>query len=416
MKTGHKLALLSCLYISQGLPFGFFTQALPVFMRDQGVSLTGIGLSYLLALPWGLKFLWAPYIDRWRGGALGPRRSWILPLQWGAAALMLLISVLEPTALSLVLTGVLLANLLAATQDVATDALALELLTVEERGLGNGVQVAGYRVGMIIGGGILLVAYADLGWTWIFVTMAGLLLLATLPVALYREPRHARIYAQRPDKGWRVTLKGYLAQRGAWGWLGVLVLYKSADAMASAMARPMLRDLGLHLDDLGWLFGFGGFTAGFVGALAGGYGVQRLGRHKALLIFGAVQSVAVLGYVLPAAGHIEISTLYGVILLDTFAGGLATAALFTMMMDACRLEHAASDYTLQASVVVLSTGATSALSGALADAWGYVPFFIFAGLATAAGLWVCAITLRRGRFVFPSRMTEPDEVTVEVFS
>ncbi|MFN3197510.1 MAG: MFS transporter [Bradymonadia bacterium] len=415
MRTSHKLGLLGALYFSQGLPFGFFTQALPVFLRDQGISLAGIGLTYLLALPWALKFIWAPFIDRHQGGRWGPRRSWILPLQWLAAALMAVLSAIDPSVLWVLLTGVMLTNLLAATQDVATDGLALSLLTVDERGPGNGVQVAGYRVGMIIGGGALLVAYEDLGWTGTFLSMSGLLLVATIPLLRHREaPRR-----QAPSKPlrWGRILKGFVAMPGAWSWLLVLILYKGADAMASAMAKPMLKDLGLGLGDIGWLMGFAGFGAGLLGAIGGGFGVKWLGRRRALLIFGALQSTAVAGYVLPASGSVSPEVLYGVVIADTFAGGLATAALFTLMMDACRPHTEASDYTLQASVVVLGTGVTSALSGFLAEAWGYADFFLFAGITTFLGLMLCLLILRRGRFRFPGLTPEAhDDATVEVFS
>jgi len=190
--TPGKLALLTSLYVSQGLPFGFFTQALPVLMRQQGLSLPAIGMTALLALPWALKFLWAPLIDRHGSSRFGRRRSWIIPLQFMAAAAMAGVSGINPsTELPLVLAAVLVANLLAATQDIATDALAIDMLNHEERGLGNGIQVAGYRVGMIVGGSLLLVQYERLGWSMTFLTMSGLLCLATTPFSSMPSPLHA---------------------------------------------------------------------------------------------------------------------------------------------------------------------------------------------------------------------------------
>ncbi|MCU0685286.1 MAG: MFS transporter, partial [Polyangiaceae bacterium] len=150
MKGGSagKIVLLTSLYFSQGLPFGLFTQALPVLLRTRGASLPVVSLSGLLAAPWALKFLWAPLLDR--AGAQGAgRRRVLLGLQ--------IISALVAGSLAFVrfeggelwplFIGVVLANLCAATQDVATDALAVDLLGPDERGLGNGVQVAGFRLG-----------------------------------------------------------------------------------------------------------------------------------------------------------------------------------------------------------------------------------------------------------------------------
>ena len=154
----RRLGLLGTLYLSQGLPFGFFTQALPLIMRKRGMSLESIGLSSLLALPWALKFVWSPYVDRY-----GTRKSWILPLQL-LTALTLVGTAIARDAFAVVLASVLLTNLLCATQDIATDGLAVDMLANEERGLANGVQVAGYRVGMILGGGVLLIFHERLGW------------------------------------------------------------------------------------------------------------------------------------------------------------------------------------------------------------------------------------------------------------
>lgn len=146
----HPLALLSSLYAAQGLPFGFFTLALPVLMREAGWSLTAIGLLQVLALPWLLKFLWAPWVDHH-----GARRTWLLGLQGASvvAALVLAALDLSPTHQGLLL-AVLVFNLLAATQDIVTDGLAVRLLAARERGLANAIQVGAYRLGMILGGGV----------------------------------------------------------------------------------------------------------------------------------------------------------------------------------------------------------------------------------------------------------------------
>ena len=148
---------MASLYFAQGLPFGFFTQALPVILREQGVSLKAIGFTAILALPWALKFLWAPFVDRYGSERFGRRRSWILPLQALGVLLLLVLAHFPPEhGLGALLVAVALTNLVAATQDVATDGLAVDLLEPAERGYGNGVQVAGYRAGMIVGGGLIL--------------------------------------------------------------------------------------------------------------------------------------------------------------------------------------------------------------------------------------------------------------------
>ncbi len=390
--TLAKLGLLASLYFSQGLPFGFFTQALPVLLRERGLSLPAVGLSSLLALPWALKFAWAPLVDHARFRGLGRRKSWIVPLQLAAALLSLSLAFADSQrALAWLLAGVLLTNLVAATQDVATDGLAVELLSPQERGLGNGVQVAGYRVGMIVGGGALLLAFARLGWRAAFFVMSGLLVLATLPILAHRERWPKAAAATRPELRW----SAWLALGKHFGpWLGVLLAYKTGDALGTGMLRPFLVDSGLGLDDIGWLLGTLGFTSGLLGALAGGWAVGRLGRRRALLGFGLVQALAVALYALPASSRSALGLITAVATLEHFTGGMATAALFTLMMDRARPGREGTDYTFQASAVVLATGAASALSGYLAQAVGYFWHFVVAGLAALGGVVVAASVLR----------------------
>lgn len=401
--TAAKLALLGSLYFAQGLPFGFFTQALPVLLRERGVSLEKIGLGAWLAVPWALKFLWAPLLDRPAPALLarlfpGQRRAFLLPVQIVSVLVVAALGLAAPggqPALLPLLCGVFLCNLLAATQDIATDALAVDTLSEPERGLGNGVQVAAYRVGMIVGGGVLLVQLERLGFGGAFLVMAGLLLLATLPVFTLREaPRPASPHAPRPD--YRDSLLAFLRRPGGPRWLALLALFKFGEAMASAMARPFLVDRGLTQADIGWLMGIVGFVMGLLGSLVGGALVNRLGRRRALLTFALVQTAVVGGYALlalPAARGLLAPTpelafldprlrvgaaVVGLCALEFLGSGMATAALFTAMMDVCREDHAASDYTLQASVVVVATLVASSLSGFLVGLLHYPGFFSLA--------------------------------------
>ncbi len=390
MKAPAKLGLLTSLYFSQGLPFGFFTQALPVLLRQRHVDLGTIGLTSLLALPWALKFLWAPFMDR-----LTTRRTPILVLQVLVAGAAVALSALDPNRSLWVLVGaVLICNLLAATQDVATDGLAVELLTREERGWGNGIQVAGYRVGMILGGGALLVVFDALGWRGTFLAMGGLLLLATLPVALFREP--ARIHAARPASPLGPLLD-WFRRPGVWPWLGLLFAVKAGDAFASGMVRPFMVDMGLQLRDVGAVIGLVGSIAGLLGALIGGVVAGRLGRRTALLAFTSLQAVAVAGYALVALAP-SLPAIWVASTVEHLVGGMATAALFTVMMDTCRPGHEANDYTVQASAVVVATGLAAALSGYSAHAIGYLSHFGVSAALCVAGVAFVAYYRDAGDF------------------
>ncbi|QRK14200.1 MFS transporter [Archangium violaceum] len=409
MKTPLKLGLLTSLYLSQGLPFGFFTQALPVLLRKQGLSLPAIGLTHLLALPWALKFLWAPVMDRHGSERLGRRRGYILPLQLLSAALLLGLSLPEGTvSVTTLLVAVLLVNLLAATQDVATDGLAVDLLEPEELGWGNGVQVAGYRVGMILGGGLMLILFDALGWRPTLLSLGLLLLVATVPVALFREPPSPIPRGEHVGMGrWlRESLLYWVRRPGTGTWLTLLVLFKAGENLATGMLRTFLVDVGLSLSQVGWMLGFVGFTTGLLGALAGGALVNRLGQRRALLVFGVLQAGAVLLYALAAHGANSLPVLAVVCGVEHLTSGMATAALFTVMMDICRPEHAASDYTVQASLVVLATGGAAAVSGFSAQTLGYAwHFTLAAALCAVAVAWV-ALTFHPPRTLVSGEQPE----------
>jgi len=384
----RRLWMLAFLYVAQGLPFGFFTQALPVRMRESGMSLGAIGLASLLAAPWALKALLAPLVD-----AHGSRRAWIIPLQLGSVAVLVVASFLPPErALVPVLIAVLFSNALAAAQDVATDALAVDVLAPSERGLGNGIQVAGYRVGMILGGGALLVVLGTIGWGWALRLLALGTTLTTLPLLTVRETKRRQTA--------RVSVRAVFdaARRpNAPTWLALLLVYKAGDALATAMLRPMLVDAGHGAAEVGILLGQVGFGAGLAGALLGGLLVPKLGRGRALVLFGALQGAGIAGYALP---DVPLELAIG---FEHLAGGMATAVLFTCMMDACRPGLEATDYALQASLVVVATGAGAGLSGMIADALGYAGCFTLAALVSFVGV-ALAESLRRRRVLVPQEV------------
>lgn len=385
-----RMILLGSLYFSQGVPFGFFSQALPPLLRSYDVDVRQIGLISLVALPWALKFLWAPYVDRYRFGTLGPRKSWILPMQAGFILCLAAIALQSPQyitgeGLYVLLLILALSNLFAATQDIATDGLAVDSLAPHERGYGNSLQVAGYRVGMVAGGGGLLLAIDALGWTAGFLVICGLIAVASIPVWRHDETapkaQAASTTAENssgPQHFWPLFLS-FVKRPAMKQWLAVVILYKCADSLGSAMGKPFLVDAGLSLGTIGWLSGGVAMLSGIVGALLGGWLIPRIGRVPALLAFGALQALSFLGYFgLAQLDQLALSQVAAVVLFEHFTGGLATVALFTAMMDACRPDHAGVDYTLQASFQVVITGGAHAISGLIVHSFGYGQYFLLA--------------------------------------
>ncbi len=377
----HQITLLTSLYAAQGLPFGFFSLALPVLMRDAGWSLTDIALLQLLALPWALKFLWAPVLDQ-----RGTRRAWLLGLQLAALLMALGLSQLELRAGNLwLLAAVFAFNLVAASQDVVTDGLAVRLLNARERGLANAIQVGAYRFGMILGGGLLLWIFARTGWSVMFLCMAALLALTLLPVLPLREPAPAAA-APRPGGlalalAWfrRATTPGMLAIAG------LIFCYRFGDQMVSSLIAPFLVDQGLSKETIALMKGAVGSATSLGGAVLGGWLVMVTGRRRALLGAGLAQAACFGLYVAAALGAGGEALLWAATVLEGVIGTMATVALFTLMMDAADPQHAGTDYTLLASVVVLVGSLGGLGAGLIGDALGYAPTFLLGTVLAAAG-------------------------------
>jgi len=398
LSRARKVSLLVALYLPQGLPYGFFTQALPVLLRDQGLSLKAISATSLLFLPWALKFLWAPFVDH-----RGTRKGWLLPLQLAAVILALLLAWLDPGSdLLPVLGAAFLFNMLAACQDVATDGLAVRMLDSRERGLANGIQVGAYRVGMILGGGLLLWIFARSDWQTMFLCMSLLLALTVLPVLWLREPRYtddrARPTAAQLVAGWwnRLRAPGMLA------FIALIGCYKFGDSMVSSLVGPFLRDSGVSKESIALMKGTVGSLASLGGAALGGWLAFHVGRRRALLACGLLQTVSLLCYVAAALGAGGTAMLWLGTVTEHLFGSMATVALFTLMMDASDPEHAGTDYTLLACAIVFVTGVANFIGAAIADAAGYGSCFAV-GLVLS-GLGCLLLIDRLDAQVGPSRL------------
>lgn len=388
------VVLLASLYCAQGLPSGLIAHALPVLLRQHGVDLALIGLLKLLALPWLLKVLWAPWVDRLSSRRLGHHRGWILPLQSGVLLVLLALAMLSPDALfgahlPLLLGLLVLVNLAAATQDVATDGLTVRLLPERWRGLGNSLQVGGYKVGMIVSGSGLLLVIDRFGWNLSMLLLAGLLALTLLPIWRFAEARHlpprvACVEPIGPSLLWQ-HYRGLLALPGMGLWLAVVLTFKLGDALGSPMIKPMLVDQGWSNAELGQLTLISSLV-GIGGALLGGLLYARLGVLRALLIFGALQAVSLAALALLVSRGGDVALVYALTLFEQAADGLSTVALFAAMMRQCRPGHEGADFTLQASTQILLGGFVGAASGVLAKALGYDGLFVCAGALGLAAL------------------------------
>lgn len=383
----QKLGLLGSLYISQFMPFWFLYQGLPVLLRQQGLSLAAIGLLPAILLPVTLKFLWSPLIDGYGFTRWGHYRVWIIGCQLWVVVLTLICSGLKiETQLPLILGGLLLIALGCASQDIATDALACGLLKPEERGLGNAIQGIGGSLGSLIGGGGMLILLNRWGWQVTLWMLAGLLLLALLPLLFHSEtipPEHLG-WERKARPGFSLCrLRNYgniffdICQRpGMRVWLLFLGLATAGYNLAATMFRPLLVDVGLSLEAIGWLMGVFGMTLTMVGSLIAGLLISRVGRVRSLILALSLSLLGTLADLLPTFGFTQLPVFYGAISLTFLALGVMGTTSFTIMMDNSRQGFAGTDYTLQASVIPFSSILSAACSGLLAGVLGYRGVFL----------------------------------------
>ena len=404
LRTPH-LPLLTALYTAQGLPYGFFTLALPVLMREAGWSLTALGFLQFLAAPWVLKMLWAPVVDHH-----GSRRAWLLSMQLGSCALALAMAAIGFHEGSIALfAAVFVFNLLAATQDVATDGLAVRLLNAQQRGVANGIQVGAYRFGMVLGGGLLLWLFARTSWTVTFLAMAAILALLTMPVWRMAEPPphvpdeapHADAHATAallsasepappspPPQGRALVLLWlHRALRpGVLKLAGLIFCFRFGDQMASGLITPFLLDHGVDKATLAVMKGAVGSGTSLAGAALGGWLMLRLGRRAGLLTSGLAQ-VGVFGlYAVAATGWGGMPLLWVATVAEGIVGTVATVALFSLMMDAADPAHAGTDYTLLGSVGFSLATLGGIAGGMVGDALGYAAAFVAGGAVSGVGV------------------------------
>ncbi len=401
--TARKLGILGTLYFVQGLPFGFGATALPVYLRDAGMSLTGIGLATALALPWSLKILWAPLVDRFGSPSFGRRRSWILPLQLGLGLVCGAAALIPPgEGLTLLLLSVLLMNLFAATMDIAVDGLAVDMLEVRELGKGNIAQVVGFKIGMLTGGGLLVWASGWIGLSGLFLSMATLVGLSALVTLGFKEGHHTdrQLSGSSRDHlriaGILSLLKRSLARPGA-GWLLLFIgTYKLGENMADTMFKPFLVDAGYQSQEIGLWVGTWGMLFSIAGSTCGGLLASRFPLLR-------VVGIAAVFRALPVAGEWWLSVVeptearvIAVTCAEHFFGGALTVALFAFMMSRIDKRIGATHYTLLAAVEVWGKQPAAMISGAITDATSY-PFIFGLAFVLSLAFLLLLVPLSRRR-------------------
>lgn len=386
----RKVTLLSTLYFAQGLPYGFQSAALPNFLRKGGMSRTAIGLLGALAAPWLFKAIWSPLVDRHGSLTFGRRKSWIVPLQGLMGLCCLGAAFTNPGDLLIpLLVLIFLLNLFAATQDIAVDGLAVSVLDEKELGVGNAIQVVGYKFGMLAGGGLLVWASKYIGWSGMFFAMAALCWAVMTNTYFFDERASTPAHTERLHfKDVLTRLVTALRVPGTLWLLVFVASYKVGEVMADKMFGPFLIDHGISEATIGEWIGTYGMIASLSGSFLGGLAASR-GRLLTAVAISAALRVIPLGLQWAlTAGHIPVEAPWVIFVTCTehFFAGALTTAMFAFMMSKVDRTIGATHYTLLASVEVLGKMPGGLLSGKIADLTDYATVNAIATGASAAFL------------------------------
>ncbi|HVN22554.1 MAG TPA: MFS transporter [Syntrophorhabdales bacterium] len=384
----RRIGLMLIFGFSSGLPFALTGGTLQAWMTVSGVNLRTMGIFSAIGLPYALKFLWSPLMDRFAVPWLGRRRGWIVSMQ----VLLLLAIVTMAFASPEHGLGVLAflafsVAFFSASQDIVIDAYRTDLLQEAERGAGTAVYVTGYRIAMLVSGAGALIVSERAGWRNTYLLMAFMMVVGMIgtfmgpePDGTWRAPRTLRQAVWGP-------LKDFFSRNHACAMLVFIVLYKLGDAYASSLTTAFLiGGMGFSRSDVGEVNKAFGMVSLIIGAGIGGSLMVRLGLFRALLYFGILQAVSILSFTALALAGKSYPMLVFAVGFENLTGGMGTSAFVAFLMGLCDHRYSATQFALLSSLAVLGRVLISLSSGLAVELIGWPNFFLLATLSALPGL------------------------------
>jgi len=385
---------------SSGLPLALIGGTLQAWLTEAHVSLVDIGFFSLVGAAYTFKFLWSPLLDKWAWPFMDRRRSWMLVAQIGLIVGLLLLAIQNPAkhlwAVAVFSVWIAFAS---ATQDTAIDAYRTDLLQAEERGVASAMLVCGYRLALILSGGLALIMAQYWGWRVTYIIMAACMLVG---VCLSFFAPHAR-FDKAPALSWHDAVakpffEFFMRSYAVWILLFV-VLYKLCDAFAlSFISTFLLRGVGFDLATVGTVFKIYGVIAIIVGMYLGGYCLPRFGLFRSLLYFGLFQGgsnalLMLLAYVGKNYALLVIS-----VSVDNLAAGMGTAAFMAFLMGLCDHRFTATQYALLSALSAVGRVFVGPVAGEVAHYFGWVTFFFISVVLMVPALGLLLYLRRRLSF------------------
>ncbi|ATF96433.1 TPA: muropeptide MFS transporter AmpG [Citrobacter koseri] len=392
-------AILLILGFASGLPLALTSGTLQAWMTVENIDLKTIGFFSLVGQAYVFKFLWSPVMDRYTPPFLGRRRGWLVTTQILLLLAIAAMGFLEPgTQLRWMAALAVIIAFCSASQDIVFDAWKTDVLPAEERGTGAAISVLGYRLGMLVSGGLALwLADRWLGWQGMYWLMAALLVPCIIATLLAPEPEDSIPVPKTLEQAVAAPLRDFFGRNNAWLILLLIVLYKLGDAFAMSLTTTFLiRGVGFDAGEVGVVNKTLGLLATIVGALYGGILMQRLSLFRALLIFGILQGVSNAGYWLLSVTDKHMFSMAAAVFFENLCGGMGTAAFVALLMTLCNKSFSATQFALLSALSAVGRVYVGPVAGWFVEAHGWPTFYLFSVAAAVPGLLlllVCRQTL-----------------------
>ncbi|MBI5445671.1 MAG: AmpG family muropeptide MFS transporter [Deltaproteobacteria bacterium] len=372
---------------SSGIPLALTTTTLQAWMQAEKVDLRVIGIFSLVGLPYTVKFLWSPLMDRFALPFLGRRRGWMLASQVGLIAAVAAMAFSDPGSATAAFAALaFLVAFFSASQDIVVDAYRTDVLQPHEFGPGASSYILGYRIAMLTSGAVALILADRLPWRAVYLLMAGCVLVGVAASMLAPEPKGSGSAPKTLREAVVEPFVEFLTRPGAAGVLCFLVLYKLDVVMAQALTTPFLLELGFTKTDVGAVTKGVGMAATILGAFVGGGVVAKGGMKFSLWFFGILQAASGLSFaVLARLGH-HYPMMVAAIGVENLCSGMGTAAYAAFLMSLCNKRFTATQYALLTSLMALTRVVVGAPTGFVAEAVGWPLYFLISTLAGAPAL------------------------------
>jgi PAT family beta-lactamase induction signal transducer AmpG len=377
--------------LSSGIPLLLTGSTLQVWMTDMKVDIKTIGAFALVGLPYNLKFLWSPFIDRYSLPFLTRRRAWLFVSQIALMVAILLLGGSDPLS-SLTMTAfmALLVSFMSATQDILIDAYRRESLTEAQMGFGLSLYSTGYRIGMLVAGAMALWMVDQFKWNWfqIYSMVAAFICFGMLATFMAPEGDDSNAFIPPTLREAIVgPFREFFKTKNVFMILAFILFYKLGDNLSGALTAPFVIEHGYSKTEYAAAVKGVGLISLLVGGFVGAGVMARIGLNKSLWVFGVLQALAISGLVWLSGMEKNNFALALVIGTEMFTAGMAVPAFNTFVAFLTDKKFTATQYALLTSLVALPRTLISAPAGVVKEGLGsWSAYFIFCSLMTIPGL------------------------------